>query len=120
MLRNPPLPGWGGGCQETVVRRVSSIHVRMRNSAENREPLAVLLQYFQIGRQLIVPASSGREKLIGQQAKVVADRQHPPRGSRRGSGPGKGGNHRFQQRQPKDNARPPQETAAGEMTLGEI
>src|SRR5688500_4094355 len=102
--------------EETDVGRVAAVDVRVRNAAEHREVFPVLLEQLQIRRQLIsTPGLLGKEPLW-QQSEVVADGQHPARlGGRRRSAR-KRREHRFQQRQGKDNAGPAQKLRSEEHT----
>ena len=93
------------GGEETDVRRVPAIHVRMRDAAEHGEVIAVRLEHIEIGRRRIIAAGARGEELIREQAEIVADGEHPARlraragGRAARRGPRKCGPHRVEERE---------------------
>ena len=107
----------GRGGQETDIRRMAAIDVRMRHAAEDREVIAVFLEQLEVRRRRVIASAAGREEMVGQQAEVVADGEHPARlragrqrrGRRRGLREWR--QHRVEKRQCKGDSRPAQEAA---------
>ena len=91
-----------GRRQKTVICRVATIDIWVRDAAEDGKVLAMLLQEIEVRRGLVIGASALREKVIWHEAKVITDTQHAAglttRRRRSGCGRGKGRRHRVEQR----------------------
>ena len=67
-----PTARWMRRCgQKAIVGWVSSIHVGMRHSTEDREIVSMLAEDLQIGRKLVISACFLGEEKIGKQAIVT-------------------------------------------------
>ena len=91
-----------GRRQETVICRVATVDIWVRDAAEDGKVLAMLLQEIEVRRGLVIGASALREKVIWHEAKVITDTQHAARLTAR-SGRGwrrrrEGRRHRVEQR----------------------
>jgi hypothetical protein len=75
----PALPGCGAGGEEAIVRRMSAVHVGMHYATEDREIVAMLLEQFQVGRELIPASAVLREEMFRQQSKIIADAEEAAR-----------------------------------------
>jgi hypothetical protein len=89
-----------GRGKEADVGGVPAVDVWVGNAREDGEILPKILEDLEVVRGRIVGAGAVRKELGGQQAQVVADRQHA---ARRGGGlcASGGWNHRVQKRQPQ-------------------
>lgn len=103
--------------QEATLRRVATGDARVTDAGKNRELLAVLGEFLQVGRQRVVaPGLLGKEelrhdphvRLDGDQA--AGDRT----GSRTLSGMCGGGRHRLQPRQRESDANAFEQGATGQ------
>src|SRR4051794_1056570 len=112
------------GGQETVIRGMPAIDIRMRDAAEDREVPTMVLEHFKVRRERIVLSALLGKKIIGEQTEVVADSQYT---ARRAAWCGccgffrdgrKRRHHGIEQRQGKRNARTPKERAPGEGAPG--
>lgn len=123
-VSEPAAPGMGRGGEETVVGRMPAIDLRMRYAAEYGEIIPVLLQQLEVGGEGVSLAFFLGEEVLGQQAEVVADAEHPAGlPSRDGCGRGFGGasedrGHGVQQGQGEGNTRATEELAPRERATG--
>src|SRR4051794_29328560 len=100
--------------QETIIRRMPAIHVRMRHTAEHSKITPILLQCLEIRRQRVVTAAVLGKELVWQQTKIIANAEHAARlSARRGircepplGHTSKSRRHGIQQRQRQQDSRP--------------
>ena len=116
--------GMRRGGEETDVRRVAAIDVRMGDAAENAEIVAMRREALEVGREGVVTTGVRGEELIGEEAKIVADAEHPARLRVRsgrcaaGRGAGEGWEHRVEEGQRHDDAGAAEKMPAGDGALG--
>ena len=79
--------------EEAHVGGMTGVHVGMRHAAEHRKIVAMVREVLQVGREGVAAAGLSGEKLIGEQAEVIADSEQAARlfRSRGGGGARKGG-----------------------------
>src|ERR1035438_5383998 len=98
--------------QEADIGRMAAVDIGMRDARQNREVFPILLEDLEVVRGRVVASRIGREKLGGQQTKVVADTEHA---TRHGSGLGMRHvrrSHGVEERQRKAYANPAKHRAA--------
>src|ERR1044071_331091 len=65
--------------QKTDIGRMTAIDIRMRDSRQDGEVSAVILEDLEVARRSVVSPCVSREELSGQQTKIIADAEHTAR-----------------------------------------
>ena len=110
--------------QKRELRRMAATDVRERNTRENGEIVAMILQHFEIGRRLVIAPRPSRHELTWHHAEIRDDAKHPARGgvqSQRRRGllrPGERRKHRVEKRQRERHPRPAKKVAARQRSPG--
>src|SRR5260370_38567204 len=65
-----------GGREKAIVRRMSTIHGRMGNPAEDSDIVAMFLKQFQVGGATVIATAILGKETFRQQTEVVAEATH--------------------------------------------
>ena len=99
--------------QKTDIGWMTAIYIRMRDSRQDREVFAIVLQDLEVARRRVVSPCVCWEELSGQQAKIIADAEHTARLCR-SLGVCRERSHRVEQRQRQAYADAAQQTSPGD------